>query len=292
MFDLGMDLTGRKSLAVEVEKVVMEKSLKGSVALVTGASGGIGSEISRRLARMGAGVALHYHQNAESAKALEAEAVFRENGAVTVQADLTREDDVARMWQTIEARLGPVKTLICNAGYLKEEAVPLQKMSLSQWQTTQERNVLPYFLCMREFFRRLAIHPFHDPSAVLVASMSGMWGQPYHCDYAAAKAAATHGILPSLKDEIVRIAPQGRVNAVAPGFIKTAMVENKMKNREVMTQVLQTASLRKFGTPADVASAVAFLASPALSGHITGEIIRLAGGKEGRVLFEMDEINW
>lgn len=268
----------------------MEKSLENSVALVTGASGGIGSAISRQLAAKGARVAIHYNRNKTVASSLNDEEIFRKNGAAIFAADLSREQDVETLWQEVEAELGPVNTLICNAGYLKEEAVPLEDMSVEQWQQTQDGNVLPYFLCMRQFFRSLKQHPFKKPSAVLVGSMSGVWGQPYHCDYAAAKAAAMYGILPSLKDEIVKIAPQGRVNAVAPGFIKTAMVAKKMEDTVGMTKVLQTASLRKFGEPHDVAAAVTFLACPDLSGHITGEIIRLAGGKEGRILFESNEI--
>jgi 3-oxoacyl-[acyl-carrier protein] reductase len=266
------------------------KNFENSTVLVTGASGGIGSEIARQLAASGARVALHYNSNKSAAEKLKVEPVFQKNGADIFAADLTSEKEVAAMWQSIESEMGPVNTLICNAGYLQEESVLLEDMSIDQWQQTQDRNVLPYFLCMREFFRALKRHPFSNPSAVLVASMSGIWGQPGHCDYAAAKATATYGILPTLKDEIVRIAPQGRVNAVAPGFIQTEMIENKMKDQEGMKKVLQTASLRKVGQPSDVAAAVTFLASPKLSGHITGEIIRLAGGKEGRILFDSDEI--
>ncbi|BHH83459.1 SDR family NAD(P)-dependent oxidoreductase [Desulforhopalus sp. 52FAK] len=268
----------------------MTKSLENSVALVTGASGGIGQEISRQLAAKGAKIAIHYNSNKSAAQSLKDEDVFLKNGAAIFSADLTKEQDVASMWSEVESQLGVVKTLICNAGYLQEQATPIQDMSLEQWQKTQDANVLPYFFCMREFFRSLKRKPLENPSAVLVTSMSGVWGQPYHCDYGAAKAAANYGLLPSLKDEIVKISPQGRVNAVAPGFIMTGMVENTMKDTERMKKVLQTASLRKFGEPTDVASAVTFLACPELSGHMTGEIMRLSGGKEGRILFDSDEI--
>lgn len=258
--------------------------------MVTGASGGIGSKIARGLAKMGARVAIHYNNNESAARDLASQEIFQTWGANIFQADLTREQAVVNLWQAVEKDLGGVNTLICNAGYLNEEPVPFRDMSLAQWQKTQDRNVLPYFLCMREFFRGLDRHPFYEPSAVLVTSMSGVWGQPYHCDYASAKAAATYGILPSLKDEIVKIAPLGRVNAVAPGFVLTGMVANKMKNETTMKKVLQTASLRKFALPEDVAASVCFLANPRLSGHITGEVLHLAGGKEGRILFEAEEI--
>ncbi|MBT4642890.1 MAG: SDR family oxidoreductase [Deltaproteobacteria bacterium] len=268
----------------------MAKNLKNCVALVTGASGGIGGEIARQLADQGAKLAIHYNSNKDAAELLKSEPIFQAEGAEIYQADLTRETEIGEMWHSVESDLGPVTTLICNAGYFNEEHIPLQQMSIEQWQKTQDHNVLPHFLCMREFFRALQRNPISNPSAVLVTSMAGIWGQPYHCDYAAAKAAATYGMLPTLKDEIVKISPQGRVNAVAPGFIKTAMVQNILKDESGIKKVLQTASLRKLGQPADVAAAVTFLASPQLSGHITGEVIRLAGGKEGRVLFEQSEI--
>ncbi len=143
-------------------------------------------------------------------------------------------------------------SLICNAGYLVEQTTPLKNLSLEQWQRSIEQNLTSTFLTLREFFRSVEACAIENPSVVIIASMSGIWGQPGHADYAASKAAMVSGLLPTLKDEIVQIAPRGRVNLIAPGFVTTRMVENKMRNRTEMRTVLQTASLRKFGTPEDI----------------------------------------
>ncbi len=195
------------------------------------------------------------------------------------------------MFDEIESAAGHVGVMICNAGRLVEAPVPLARMTLEQWNDTLEQNLTGTFLTLRRFMQGLEASGIPDPSVVIVGSMSGVWGQPGHSDYAAAKAALVHGLTPTLKDEIVRIAPQGRVNAIAPGFIVSPMIRNKLQETETMRKVLQTASLRKFGLPEDVAAMATFLASNRLSGHITGEVVRMAGGKEGRVLFEPDEID-
>ncbi len=269
----------------------MDAGLQGRLALVTGASGAIGAAIARMLAAEGARVALHYNASGEKAAALLRDPALAGTGAFTVQADLSRPVEVSRMFDEIESAAGHVGVMICNAGRLVEAPVPLARMTLEQWNDTLEQNLTGTFLTLRRFMQGLEASGIPDPSVVIVGSMSGVWGQPGHSDYAAAKAALVHGLTPTLKDEIVRIAPQGRVNAIAPGFIVSPMIRNKLQETGTMRKVLQTASLRKFGLPEDVAAMATFLASNRLSGHITGEVVRMAGGKEGRVLFEPDEID-
>lgn len=268
----------------------MDPELKGRVVLVTGASGGIGQAVARSLAGAGADLALHYNRDRAGALAAREPCGSVQSGLY--QADLGDEDQVAAMYAAIAADLGPPAHLICNAGALVETQVPLCEMTLAQWEHTLSVNLTATFLTLRGFLRGVAAAGIADPSVVLIASMSGVWGQPGHADYAAAKAAMVSGLTPTLKDEIVQIAPRGRVNTIAPGFVITPMIRNKLEDAETMRKVLQTASLRRFARPVEIAHMATFLLSNALSGHVTGEVIRMAGGKEGRVLFDRDEIDF
>lgn len=269
----------------------MQQFLKGRVALITGASGGIGSAIARAMARAGATIAGHYNTSTQEAYTLAGEPVFQEHGISLYQADLTDQTAVEGLWRRAEAELGPIKVVVVNAGYLNETVKPLKDLALDQWRKTLESNLTTAFLTLREFVRGVERWKLSDPAAVIISSMSGVWGQPGHGDYAAAKAAINYGLLPTLKDELVRVAPRGRVNSISPGFVSTRMIRNKLKDVREMKRALQTASLRKLATPDDVAHLAVFLATNELSGHLTGEIFRLTGGKEGRVLFDEADIS-
>ena len=250
----------------------MTKSMNKRVALVTGASGDIGSAIAQRLAEQGARVAIHYNSNRAVAEMLKNKSVFQKHGVSIFQADLTQENEVAEMWKLVESEMGPIDTLVCNAGSLKEESTPFQDMSLGQWQTTLDRNVLPCFLCMREFFRALRQTFCPNPSAVLVTSMSGVWGQPYHCDYAAAKA----GVIGFSKSMAREVASRGiTVNVVAPGFIDTDMT--KVLSDEQKEAIFKDVPANRLGAPEEIAGTVAFLASD-VAAYITGETIHVNGG--------------
>jgi len=268
----------------------MDPKLNGSVVLVTGGSGGIGSEVVRAFAAEGAAVAIHFHSNEDAAKTLQSELAPINNCIMTICADLTQEEEVRRLWEAVEHKLGPIEIVVANAGVFQASYTPLQQMSLRQWNDTLAQNLTSIFLCLREFFRKIEQFQIEAPAAVIIGSTSGMWGDPGHCDYAASKAGAIYGLLPTLKDEIARMAPRGRINAVSPGWIVTKMADSFLKDPEQVKRSLQTAPLRKLGLPVDVAAAVLFLASNALSGHLSGEIIRVSGGKEGRVLYDIDEI--
>ncbi len=269
----------------------MDTGMRGSVALVTGASGDIGAEIARSLAAEGVHLVLHCHRNIDAALALQSEPAITQVRSIVVQADLTQEDQVQHIWNRAQNELGPITILIANAGIYRTERIPIKNMSLTEWNSTLQTNLTAIFLCFREFFRSIEQNKLVDPSAVMVGSMSGVWGDIGHCDYAASKAAITSGLLPTLKDELVKIAPRGRINAIAPGFIDTRMIAEVKQDRGQLRRVLQTASLRRVGTVQDVAGLVTFLASNKLSAHMTGEIVKLKGGKEGRILFDESEID-
>ena len=118
---------------------------------------------------------------------------------------------------------------------------------------------------------------------MLVGSTAGRFGEAGHADYAAAKAAIQGGLLLSLKNEVARLGPRVRVNAVAPGWTVSPMTRGMLEEDDVR-RITRTMPLRKVATPEDVAAQVVVLASERLSGHVTGELVTVAGGMEGRVL--------
>ena len=138
------------------------------------------------------------------------------------------------------------------------------------------------FLTARAFLREVERNG--HGSLVLVGSTAGLFGEAGHADYAAAKSAIVHGLLLSLKNEIARIAPLGRVNCVAPGWTESPMTRTTLTDPEVIRGATRTMPLRKVAQPEDVARQVVVLASDELSGHVTGQVLTVAGGMEGRVL--------
>jgi 3-oxoacyl-[acyl-carrier protein] reductase len=260
----------------------MDSDLAGRVALITGASGGIGQQLARSFAAEGARVVIHYHRNPAAAEALSQ--TLPADRSMAVAADLTVESDVEGLFAAVESRFGPVEILVANAGIWPPESVPLQSMSLDQWNTTLTTDLTSVFLCLRAFFRGIERHAINKPAAVLIGSTAGIFGEAGHADYATAKAALIHGLLPTLKNELAKLAAGGRINVVCPGWTMTPMTEKFAGDPSQMQRALQTIALRKFATPEDVANAVLFFASSRLSGHLTGERLVVSGGMEGRVL--------
>ncbi|MHC4208973.1 MAG: SDR family NAD(P)-dependent oxidoreductase [Planctomycetota bacterium] len=259
----------------------MDTGLSDHVVIVTGASGGIGQATARAFAAEGASVVLHYHRQADAAEQLRGELG---DAAISVAADLRDEDQTASMFDAAMDRFGRVDTVVVNAGIWSPDAVPLHSMSLEQWHNTLETDLTSAFLTCRAFLRHLADIPHEAASIVLVGSTAALLGEADHADYAAAKAGLVYGLTRSLKNEIVRLAPRGRVNAVCPGWTDTPMARHGTSDPEAMQRVLATMSLAKIATPEDVAWAIVYLASDRLAGHVTGAIVPVAGGMEGRLL--------
>ena len=245
--------------------------------LVTGASGGIGSACPRAFAAEGARVLVHYHRGRERADALAAEL----GGAPVAGADLTDEVQVERLFSRAREELGAIDVCAAVAGVWPTDDEPVWELPLERWEATLRANLTATFLTARAFLGE--VKRTGHGSLVLVGSTAGRFGEAGHADYAAAKSGIQVGLLLSLKNEIVRIAPNARVNAVAPGWTYSPMPRGSL-DEAVVDRVTRTMALRKVAAPEDVARAVVVLASDELSGHVTGELVTVAGGMEGRTL--------
>jgi len=255
----------------------VDTGLAGKRVVITGASGGIGSACARAFAAEGALVAVHYHRGRERAEELAAEL----GGAPVVGADLTDETQVAALFGEVRDGLGGVDICAAVAGVWPSADEPVWELSLERWEATLRANLTATFLTARAFMREVERNGHGN--LVLVGSTAGRFGEAGHADYAAAKSAIQVGLLLSLKNEIVRIAPAGRVNAVAPGWTVSPMTRGSLDS-EVVDRVTRTMALRKVASVDDIARAVVVLASDELSGHVTGELVTVAGGMEGRTL--------
>ncbi len=251
----------------------METGLAGKRVLVTGGSGGIGSACARAFAAEGAEVVVHYHQSRDRAEAVAAEL----GGTKVVGADLTSEEEVDRLF----ADAGRLDVCAAVAGAWPQEDVPVWEFPLERWRATLDANLTATFLTARGFLRQLD----GPGSLILVGSTAGMFGEAGHADYAAAKSALLVGLLLSLKNEVVRRHPGVRVNAVAPGWTESPMTRGHVSEEQVL-RISRTMALRKIAQPEDVARQVVVLASDELSGHVTGQVVTVAGGMEGRVVHE------
>ncbi len=257
----------------------METGLAGKGVLVTGASGGIGAACARAFAAEGSKVAVHYHRGEERAREVAAEL----GGAPIVQADLTDEREVDRLFEVTRAALGRIDVCAAVAGVWPSADEPVWELSLERWEATIRQNLTSSFLTARGFLREVERNG--GGSLVLIGSTAGIVGEAGHADYAAAKSAVLGGLLLSLKNEAVRIAPSARVNGVAPGWTESPMTRGHV-DPEAIRRISRTMALRKVAQPDDVARQVVVLASDVLSGHVTGQVVTVAGGMEGRVVHD------
>jgi 3-oxoacyl-[acyl-carrier protein] reductase len=243
-------------------------SLNGRVALVTGASGGIGRATAIELARRGARVAIHYFRNREGAGQTLAAAP----GGAVFGADLRRRDEVGRLVAEVERELGPVDILVANAGDLIERK-PLAEMSEALFRDVMDTNVMSAFFCSQ------AVAPgmiARKRGAIVTLASLAAWngGGPGALAYCAAK-----GAIVSFSKAIAKeLAPHGvRVNCVSPGLIDDTAFHARFTPRQSFDATAKTVPLGRAGTPAEVANVIAFLCGDE-SSYLAGETIEINGG--------------
>ena len=221
----------------------MDTGLSGRRVLVTGASGGIGSACAREFAGEGCRVALHYHQGRERAEALSQEL----GGAPIFGADLTQEDEVDGLFRAVVAEIGSIDVCAAVAGKWPEEDLPVWQLPLERWEETLRGNLTVTYLTARGFLREVERNG--RGSLVMIGSTAGLFGEAGHADYAAAKSAVVHGLLLSLKNEIVRIAPLGRVNAVCPGWTESPMTRTTLTDPDLVTRSPERCRCARWPSP-------------------------------------------
>ncbi|KAJ7585180.1 NAD(P)-binding protein [Mycena floridula] len=271
----------------------MDLGLHGVHVIVTGASGGIGLATLQLFLEQGANVTAHYNTNSSTLEPFLT-GPFASQIAIG-QADLVVEEDVKRLFTTASnGSFGSVQVAIVNHGIWIADEVPLKDMSLERWNKTMDTNLTSSFLVAREYLKQLesaSDDAKAKASMIFIGSCSGKHGEAFHADYAASKSAMMYGLTYTLKNEIVKIAPRGRVNSVAPGWVATPLAEESLKDPDVVYKSLSTYALKKFGLPFDVATQVVFLSSTKTSGHVSGQVVMVSGGMEGRLLNMPEDFN-
>lgn len=243
------------------------KQLDGQVALVTGASRGIGRAVALALATEGAKVVVNYARSSTAAEEIVAKITAEGGQALALQADVSQADQVDTLIsQTLEA-FGRIDILVNNAGITRDTL--LLRMKLEDWQAVIDLNLTGVFLCTKAVAKGMLKQ--RSGRIINIASVAGQMGNPGQANYSAAKA----GVIGFTKTVAKEMASRGvTVNAVAPGFIETDMTGD-LPNTE---DILKFIPLGRFGKPEDIAGMVRFLAADPAAAYITGQVFNVDGG--------------
>lgn len=242
--------------------------LDGKIALVTGASRGIGRAVAIELAKEGATVAINYAGNKTAAEEVQNIIIGMGGKAMIIQADVSDENSATKMVEEVIAQFGGIDILVNNAGITRDSL--FIRMKEEDWNAVINTNLTGIFNCTKVAAKYMMKK--RSGRIINMSSVSGIMGNAGQTNYAAAKA----GVIGFTKSLAREMASRGiTVNAVAPGFIATdmtaAMPEKAQEN------VLSAIPLGKMGKPEDIANAVLFLASDRAS-YITGQVIHVDGG--------------
>jgi 3-oxoacyl-[acyl-carrier protein] reductase len=242
------------------------KALQGKVAIVTGASRGIGRAVALALAAEGASVAINYASSNAAAEALVVEIQAAGAEAIALQADVSKANQVESLVAAVMAKWGRVDVLVNNAGITRDTL--LMRMDLEQWQGVIDLNLTGVFLCTKAISKIMLKQK--SGRIVNISSVAGQIGNPGQANYSAAKA----GVIGFTKAVAKELASRNiTVNAVAPGFITTDMTEGLKAD-----EILKFIPLGRYGQPEEIAGMVRFLASDPAAAYITGQTFNVDGG--------------
>ncbi|KAI4130007.1 MAG: hypothetical protein LQ347_003539 [Umbilicaria vellea] len=213
-----------------------------------------------------------------------------------VKADITSESELDSAFEEARLKFGVIQCCVALAS-LDLSVLPhvsLIDMAAEQWRRTFRVNVEGTFLTARTWLRQIKAHATPETrnlSLVIIGSESGWFGERTNADYASGKSAVQIGLVQSLQNDIVRIHPGARVNAVAPGPVDTAQFKKECKENpeQYWLDAQATVALGKPVSPADVAKSIVYLASEAWSGRVTGQVLNVDSGKQGKVMWTKDE---
>lgn len=242
------------------------KTLANKVAIVTGASRGIGKEIAIALAQEGAKVAINYARSSDAADQVVAAIQTQGGEAIALQADVSQADQIEGLVKTVKDQWGQIDVLVNNAGITRDTL--LLRMKLEDWQAVMDLNLTGVFLCTRAVSKIMLKQ--RSGRIINIASVAGQMGNPGQANYSAAKA----GVIGFTKTVAKELSVRGiTVNAVAPGFIATDMTEGLEAD-----DILKFIPLGRYGKPEEVAGMVRFLAADPAAAYITGQTFNVDGG--------------
>ena len=258
----------------------MSKKLDNQVAIVTGASSGIGAGVAKSLAAEGAIVVVNYPvaSNKDAAEAVVAEIVSAGGKAISIQCDVSKEADVQQMFASTVAEFGTVDILVNNAGIQKDS--PFETMTLDQWNLVLGINLTGLFLCAREAvkeFLRRGIDPTKSKAAGKIICMSSVhevipWAG--HANYAASKGGIML-LMKSLSQEFAH--KKIRINSICPGAIQTPINRSAWETPEALESLLTLIPYKRIGQPEDIGNAAVWLASDD-SDYVNGISLFVDGG--------------
>lgn len=245
-------------------------NLKNKVAIITGASRGVGAATAIKFAEAGADVVINYFHHEEEATRIARECRAYGVRAITFQADVSKLDDVRALFETAIREFGPIDIVVANAGIWTTSAI--EELDEETWDETIDINLKGVYATCK--FAAAALKLNHSGRIITVSSTAGQRGEALHSHYAASKG----GIISFTKSLASELGDYGiTVNSVAPGWVDTDMSAEPLHDKNGIDQILAAIPLRRVATAEDVAGPILFLASD-LARHITGEVINVNGG--------------